>query len=63
MLPSPGDVLTEQAVIKWYNDAHSPKGKRDFLPQMKEFIDWLNNTEEEEEERPGEESVTPTPVS
>ena len=43
----PDDVLTEQAVLKWYGDAHVAKGKSIFLGQMKPMVDWLQTTEEE----------------
>ncbi len=47
--PSPplDDVVTEQAILKWYNDAHVAKGKRVFLSQMKKMVDWLMTAEEE----------------
>ena len=41
------DVLTEQAILKWYSDAHVTKGKSVFLPQMKRMVDWLLTAEEE----------------
>ena len=41
------NVVTEQAILKWYNDAHLPKGKSNFLEQMKEMVDWLKTAEEE----------------
>ena len=44
---SSDDVVTEQAILKWYNDAHLPKGKSNFLEQMKEMVDWLKTAEEE----------------
>jgi hypothetical protein len=44
------DVLGEDAVIKWYQEAHSPKGKTVFLEQTKSFIQWLQSAEEESEE-------------
>ena len=52
LFPSPvflDDVLTEQAILKWYNDAHVTKGKSVFLPQMKRMVDWLMTAEEESE--------------
>ena len=48
-LPS-DDVVTEQAILKWYNDSHLPKGKTVFLPQMKKMVEWLKTAEEESEE-------------
>lgn len=44
------DVLGEDSIIKWYQDSHLPKGKSVFLEQMKSFIQWLQNAEEESEE-------------
>ncbi len=49
------DVVTEQAILKWYNDAHVAKGKRVFLSQMKRMVDWLMTAEEESDT---EETVT-----
>ncbi|XP_030003314.1 eIF5-mimic protein 1 isoform X1 [Sphaeramia orbicularis] len=40
------DVLSEEAILKWYRDAHSAKGKSVFLEQMKKFVEWLQNAEE-----------------
>ena len=41
-----GDVLSEDAILKWYKEGHSTKGKSTFLEQMKKFIEWLENAEE-----------------
>lgn len=41
------DVLSEDPIFKWYKEAHSSKGKMHFLEQMKKFIDWLHEAEEE----------------
>ena len=43
------DVLSEEAILKWYNDAHTAKGKSVFLERMKKFVEWLKNPEEESE--------------
>jgi len=43
------DVLSEDIIMKWYKESHSSKGKNIFLEQMKKFIEWLQNTEEESE--------------
>lgn len=40
------EVVSEEAIFKWYKDAHSSKGKMHFLEQMKKFIEWLQNAEE-----------------
>lgn len=42
------DVLSEEAVLKWYTEAHLAKGKSVFLEQMKKFVEWLKNAEEGE---------------
>lgn len=44
------DVLSEDSILKWYRGAHSHKGKSIFLDQMKRFVEWLQNAEEESEE-------------
>jgi len=44
------DVLTEEVILKWFKDGHSSKGKSIFLDQMKKFVEWLQNAEEESEE-------------
>lgn len=41
------DVITEQAILKWYNESHLQKGKSVFLMQMKPMVDWLATAEEE----------------
>lgn len=46
---STADVLSEEAILKWYKDAHAAKGKSVFLEQMKKFVEWLQNAEEGEE--------------
>lgn len=43
------DVISEEVILKWYKEAHSVKGKMMFLDQMKKFIEWLQNAEEESE--------------
>uniref|UniRef100_A0A3B3ZMQ0 W2 domain-containing protein n=1 Tax=Periophthalmus magnuspinnatus TaxID=409849 RepID=A0A3B3ZMQ0_9GOBI len=40
------DVLSEEAILKWYSEAHLAKGKSVFLEQMKKFVEWLKNAEE-----------------
>lgn len=45
-LPLTADVLSEEAILKWYSDAHLSKGKSVFLEQMKKFVEWLKNAEE-----------------
>ncbi|CAB1430127.1 unnamed protein product [Pleuronectes platessa] len=47
MLLYKADVLNEEAILKWYTEAHLVKGKGFFLEQMKKFVDWLKNAEEE----------------
>ena len=41
------DVITEQAILKWYNESHLQKGKSVFLKEMKHMVDWLLTAEEE----------------
>jgi ribosomal protein L18E len=43
------DVLTEDIILEWYKRGHSNKGKSVFLEQIKPFIEWLTNAEEESE--------------
>jgi len=43
-----GNVVEEDAIIKWYYTTHSQKGKREFLSQMEKMVTWLENAEEEE---------------
>ncbi|RWS07934.1 hypothetical protein B4U79_00739, partial [Dinothrombium tinctorium] len=40
------DILSEDIIIKWYNESHSSRGKSVFLEQMKKFVEWLQNAEE-----------------
>uniref|UniRef100_A0A8C7UXN5 Basic leucine zipper and W2 domains 1a n=1 Tax=Oncorhynchus mykiss TaxID=8022 RepID=A0A8C7UXN5_ONCMY len=40
------DVLSEEAILKWYTEAHVAKGKSVFLEQMKKFVEWLKHAEE-----------------
>lgn len=42
------NVVSEEAVLKWYTEAHLAKGKSVFLEQMKKFVEWLKNAEEGE---------------
>nr|XP_027228030.1 basic leucine zipper and W2 domain-containing protein 1-like isoform X1 [Penaeus vannamei] len=44
------EVLSEEAVLKWYKDGHATKGKSIFLDQLKKFVEWLQNAEEESDE-------------
>lgn len=41
------DVLGEEVILHWYKLAHGPKGKTIFLDQLKSFVEWLQNAEEE----------------
>eukprot|EP01137_Pigoraptor_chileana_P015922 Opistho-2@5532 len=50
MLLYNADVLGEDAVLKWYTEGHSPKGKTVFLQQMKAMVDWLQSAPEESSE-------------
>ena len=46
VLLSLADVLSEDSILKWYKDGHSPKGKSVFLEQMKKMVEWLQSAEE-----------------
>jgi len=37
------DVLSEDAILKWFNDG---KGKGVLLEQLKPFVEWLKQAEE-----------------
>lgn len=41
------DVISEQVILKWYKEDYNVKGKMMFVDQMKNFIEWLQNAEEE----------------
>lgn len=41
------DVISEQAILKWYKQDYNVKGKMMFVDQMKQFVEWLQNAEEE----------------
>ncbi|KAJ8367665.1 hypothetical protein AAFF_G00313650 [Aldrovandia affinis] len=43
------DVVSEDTILRWYKDPHAAKGKSVFLEQMKKFVEWLQNAEEESE--------------
>jgi len=43
LLLSAADVLSEGAILKWYNDG---KGKAVLLEQLKPFVEWLKHAEE-----------------
>lgn len=42
------DILSEDAILKWYKETHSSRGWSVFMDQMKKFVDWLEQAEEEE---------------
>ncbi|XP_043931811.1 basic leucine zipper and W2 domain-containing protein 1 [Protopterus annectens] len=50
------EVLSEEAILKWYKDGHLAKGKSVFIEQMKKFVEWLKNAEEESESDEEEEA-------
>ena len=41
------DVLSEDAILKWYKETHSSRGWSVFMDQMKKFVEWLEQAEEE----------------
>jgi len=47
MLFYKADVISEQVILKWYKQDYSVKGKMMFVDQMKQFVEWLQNAEEE----------------
>ncbi|XP_017276225.1 basic leucine zipper and W2 domain-containing protein 1-A [Kryptolebias marmoratus] len=51
------EVLSEDTILKWYNEAHLAKGKSIFIEQMKTFVQWLKNAEEESESESEEEEA------
>jgi hypothetical protein len=42
------DVLSEDGILKWYKETHSSRGWTVFNDQMKKFVEWLEQAEEEE---------------
>jgi len=48
------DVLSEDAVLKWYKEAHSTRGWSAFMDQMKKFVEWLEQADEESDEEDDE---------
>ncbi|XP_073840959.1 basic leucine zipper and W2 domain-containing protein kra [Musca autumnalis] len=43
------EILSEEVILRWYKENNSVKGKMHFLEQMKKFVEWLQNAEEESE--------------
>merc|ERR550539_45364 len=44
------DVVSEDAILKWYKETHSARGWSVFADQMKKFVEWLEHAEEESDE-------------
>jgi len=44
------DVLSEETILKWNKETHVGKGKSVFLKNLKQFVEWLENAEEESDE-------------
>ena len=42
------DVVSEDAILKWYKETHSSRGWQVFMEQMKKFVEWLENADEGE---------------
>ena len=40
------EVIEEDAILKWYREAHSSKGKSIFLEQAKGLVEWLETAPE-----------------
>ena len=38
-------MLSEEVILKWYKDGHTPKGWTVFMAQMKKMIEWLEHAE------------------
>jgi len=49
------DILSEDAILKWYKESHSQRGWSVFMDQMKKFIEWLEQAEEESDEEDDDE--------
>jgi len=42
------EIISEEVIMRWYKEApHLSKGKLMFVEQMKNFVEWLQNAEEE----------------
>jgi len=44
------DVVSEDAILKWYKETHSARGWSVFMDQMKKFVEWLEHAEEESDD-------------
>jgi len=44
------DVVSEDAILKWYKETHSARGWTVFMEQMKKFVEWLEHAEEESDD-------------
>ncbi|XP_022083946.1 basic leucine zipper and W2 domain-containing protein 2-like [Acanthaster planci] len=44
------DVLSEETILKWNKEIHVGKGKSVFLNHLQQFVEWLENAEEESDE-------------
>lgn len=44
------DVVSEDAILKWYKETHSARGWTVFMDQMKKFVEWLEHAEEESDD-------------
>jgi len=44
------DVVGEDAILKWYNNQHSSKGKGAFNKQLEKMVEWFQNAETESED-------------
>ena len=40
------DVVSEDAILKWYKETHSARGWSVFMDQMKKFVELLEHAEE-----------------
>lgn len=41
------DVLEEEVIVAWYDEAEEEPSLKPLREDMKKFVDWLNEAEEE----------------
>lgn len=44
------EILSEEIILRWNHPSNNTKGKGVFVDQMKQFVEWLQNAEEESDE-------------
>ena len=40
------DIVSEESILTWYKDTHSPRGWSFFVDQMKKFAEWHEQYDE-----------------